>query len=182
MFLCSANIVVAQVTMMKNITRLENSMPTLTSRCASLISWSVAPLRWARVARPADFSSSTSRSDCQKNRYGVIVVPSTPTIVVSQDAEKWISGVTVCLRISGQWGCTTNAVTTEANSEIVSDFRTFASVRYGRKTCASSSTTPKNSTQNRNGRCHTSCADAAMPAMSAPTLNVLATMTIVAST
>jgi len=55
-------------------------------------------------------SSSTINEDCQKNKYGVIVVPSTPTIVESHFESKWISGTTNLRSTYGQGGCTMNAV------------------------------------------------------------------------
>ena len=75
----------AVATMMANMTRLENVMPTKTS---SLL---VRCLRWARaglwrlrgcaLAPPSGSSRISSRrcALCQKKRYGEMVVPSTAT-------------------------------------------------------------------------------------------------------
>ena len=71
--------VAAVVRMMKNITRLEKNIPVNTSSLAALNSRSVEPRRCARVILPCFRSSSTSSAACQKNKYGEIVVPRTPT-------------------------------------------------------------------------------------------------------
>ena len=61
--------------MMKYITRFETNIPTVTSIVATRNSNGDAPRRSPRVRLPADFSSSTSRLVCQKNKYGEMVVP-----------------------------------------------------------------------------------------------------------
>src|ERR1700724_3504195 len=80
----------AVVRIMKNITILEKKAPTPTSKFLSSSSLSLAPLRLASVLCPAAFSSSTSSLACQKNKYGLIVVP---RIATSIDHSSLVCGI-----------------------------------------------------------------------------------------
>src|ERR1700691_5303138 len=82
--------VIAVVRMIKNMTIFEKNAPTPTSKFRSSSSLSVAPLRLASVLCPAAFSSSTSSLACQKNRYGLIVVP---RIATSIDHSSLVCGI-----------------------------------------------------------------------------------------
>src|SRR5438552_13489262 len=60
--------------------------------------------------RAADFVSSTSCDACQKNRYGLIVVPSTPTSIAHPSRVVGSDGTNVAWTTADQSGRTMNAV------------------------------------------------------------------------
>ena len=113
----------ALVAMMQNITIWLNAMPVVTSTRAARISVSLTGVRWRRSAR----STSTSDDACQKNRYGLIVVPRMATMAASHRALSSTCGTmppTSTLRASG-W--TTKSVMTYAKSASVSHLKIDAS-------------------------------------------------------
>ena len=167
----------AVVTMMKNATTLEKIMPVLTSACMFRTAPASVPLRDAMLVLPASFSSSTMSEDCQKKRYGVIVVPKTPVMVDSHVPSNRRCGMKKARATSPHGGRTTNAVTTYAKSDSVSHLNVLAIVRYERKACAAMSATPKKKTHASTGTGTTILAASAIPPISAPTLNVFATIT-----
>src|ERR1039457_5957158 len=94
---------------MKYITRFEKNDPTPTSICLAWSSIGVAPLRDSAVVKPAAFSSSTSSLACQKNRYGLIVVPRIATSVDHSSLVCGIDGTKVARATPLQSAPTTNA-------------------------------------------------------------------------
>jgi hypothetical protein len=98
--------------MMKNITMLEKKAPTPTSIFRLSISSRVAPCRLRSIRRPMAFSSSTSCEDCQKKRYGEIVVPRMATSVPQPWLSLGIEGMKASRRRLPQSGPTWIAVMT----------------------------------------------------------------------
>src|SRR5271166_420707 len=101
--------VIAVVRMMKNMTTFEKNAPTPTSKFLSSSSLSVAPFRLASVLCPAAFSSSTSSLACQKNKYGLIVVPRIATSVDHSSLVWGMDGTKVARATLIQSAPTTNA-------------------------------------------------------------------------
>src|ERR1039458_2303295 len=95
------NRTLAQAAMIKNMTMLDKNMPDQTSIRIFFISFGSEPIREARVVLPALISSSISWEVCQKNKYGVMVVPKMAQISNIWSLEKVIWGIveylsTVC--------------------------------------------------------------------------------------
>ncbi len=76
----------------------------------------------------------------------MIVVPSTPTIVESQDESKWIRGTANCSSTCSHGGRTMNAVMMYAKSASVSHLNIFAIAAYGSHVCAAIKAMPKKKT------------------------------------
>jgi hypothetical protein len=111
---------------MKYITRFEKNVPMPTSNLRVRIAVWVAPLRAFSVLRPDAFSSSTSCVACQKNRYGLIVVPRMATSVSQPSLPRGIEGIKVSCRAAFQSGWITNALITYAKSTRASHFKDLA--------------------------------------------------------
>src|SRR6266478_2044981 len=88
-------------------------------------------------------TSSTSCDACQKNRYGLMVVPSTAMSAVRYSRVTSKPGRTTACTTSDHETCTKNAVPTYAKRESVSHFKYFAYSEYGMNNSASTDTTPK---------------------------------------
>ena len=123
----SACSVAAVVAMIASATRLETAMPIRVS--ARMRSIAEAP--WRGALRSACRSgcarmSSHSCAACQKNKYGLIVVPSTATTVVqnSESAEKL--GTSTPRASSSQSSLTVSRAAKYANSDRVIHLRNGA--------------------------------------------------------
>src|SRR5260370_14376173 len=105
--------VAAVVRIMKNATMLENAMPTRVSN-AMRRNCSEA---WDGFLRSGDScllmgTSSTSCDVCQKNKYGLMVVPSTAIKAIRYAGSRETDGTTVERSACVQGTRTTNAVKT----------------------------------------------------------------------
>src|SRR3989344_3619321 len=95
---------------MKNITRLERNMPDQTSIRIFFISLGeVFSRREISVVSPCKICSSTSWEDCQKNKYGEIVVPRAAQIRIISFLVKLKVGITACCITSAQFISTEKA-------------------------------------------------------------------------
>ena len=166
--------VTAVARMMKYITIFEKNAPTPTSTFRKSSSSTVAPLRRARVLCPSAFSSSTSSLVCQKNRYGLIVVPRIATSVDHSSLLCGIDGTKVSRSTLPQSAPTTNAVMGYAKSTSTSHFSTFAICLYWSLTVAQEIRTANTTTNQWELMPDSIAAASAMPARSAPILIVLA--------
>src|SRR5580700_3546174 len=98
------NSTLAQAAIMKNITMLERNMPDQTSMRIFFISAGSEPIRALMVVSPAAISSSISCDVCQKNRYGVMVVPKMAQMRISCVLLKVTCGMMECCRTVCQSG------------------------------------------------------------------------------
>ena len=94
---------------MKYMMKFEKNIPMTTSMNERRSSASVAPCRWRSVRRPIARSSSTSTDACQKNRYGEMVVPRTPTRTEKYRADHSTCGMKVARSAVAHAGCAKNA-------------------------------------------------------------------------
>src|SRR5271165_4640105 len=118
--------VAAVVKIMNNETAFENPIPTTVStlmrsncfRACHGAHFTGCSLRLSRT-------SSASSDACQKNRYGLMVVPSTATSAVKYATLNVTEGTKVERNAGPQATRATNGVSTYANSAMVSHFRYF---------------------------------------------------------
>src|SRR5450759_2055951 len=118
---------------MKYITTFENNIPSPTSQFAYFSSPLVAPFLCAKVVRPIEISSSTSWLACQKNRYGVIVVPKTATSMDRKVLSKRNVGINVPLSTAPKLGRAKNADKIYAIKDNASHLKILAISRYERQ-------------------------------------------------
>src|SRR5881398_2109471 len=122
--------------MTKKATTLETAIPNHVSAfirpsCSVLCSGATFSGR----SRGSSRCSSTSSEACQKNKYGLIVVPKIATMVVSMDDVQWIDGTNVARATSAHGICTTNPMPTYPNSARHSYFKNGTYRWYGTNTC-----------------------------------------------
>ena len=108
---------------MNSATRLVTAMPEAMSSRSRLS----APLAW-RACMPSGFScvrccSSTSCPACQKNKYGLIVVPNSATSAIASSLPNCAWGSSNAWNTSLAWICATNGTATYANSDSVVHLR-----------------------------------------------------------
>src|SRR5665647_1822432 len=108
--------------MIKKKTTFAKSMPVPTSVRILLIRLGTLHFLYP----PLILQSSTSSDVCQKNKYGVIVVPKTATIAKIYSLLKKTFGTIDCLKTASQSGWTIKPVMMYATTEIVSHFKNFA--------------------------------------------------------
>ena len=104
---------VAPTMMMHHVTKFEINIPKKVSKRMFLMNdfvtgfFASAACSYWSTSR----SSSTSSDACQKNIYGEIVVPATPTRINRNAKLNWMCGKNVACRIAPHGSCTKNTVT-----------------------------------------------------------------------
>src|SRR6476469_8620066 len=123
--------------MIASETRLESPIPTYVSSCMRSIA--SGPCSGARssgfLLRTAPISS-TSWDDCQKKRYGLIVVPSMATTVVQNSHLYENVGIKNPLAASAHGTCTAMTVPKYARSANVSHLSHPTYFEYSMNTCS----------------------------------------------
>jgi hypothetical protein len=113
-------------------TAIPNQVSTLIRSSSALAVRRGACFRGGNLG--SSFCSSTSSAACQKNRYGLIVVPKIATIAVIAAVDHSNDGTRVASSTRRHGNVTTKTTPTYASSDTHSHFRYGTYRRYGMKT------------------------------------------------